>query len=179
MKNLCCLFIVMVIAFVACDQDDNQSATDTPQDTGIVEADSEETSATEYLLPTTPGSDWELGVYRMRVWSESVQAGNEHSITSFSWAPSREFDDHGLVRIIIKPRIWAITLDNKDVIEWDRELTAKGIVPEYDEISLEITRYIGETTDQVGRKTYTVWEYEGRAIANLSRPKIIFEEFNP
>jgi hypothetical protein len=156
-----------------------ESATDTPQDMGIVEADSEETFTTEYFLPTTPGPDWELGVYRMRVWAESTHSGNEHSIISFSWAPSREFDDHGLVRIIIKPRIWSITLDNEDVIEWDSELTAKGIVPEYDEISLEITRYIGETTDQVGRKTYTIWEYEGRAIANLSRPEIIFEDINP
>ena len=137
------------------------------------------TPTTEYLLPTTPGPDWELGVYRMRVWTKAWQSGNEYVITSFSWAPSREFDDHGLVTIIIKPEIWAITLDNEDVIDWHPELTDEGVVPAFDEVSLEITRYIGETTDQDGRKTYTVWEYEGRAIANLSRPEILFEEYNP
>ena len=148
---------------------------DTPQPTETPVL-TEATPTTEYLLPTTPGPDWELGVYRMRVWTTSVSS----EITSLSWAPSREvFWDHGLVRVIIKPRIWAIDLENESVIEWDPELTAKNIEPAYDEVSLEITRFIGETTEQDGRRTYTVWEYEGRAIANLSRPEIIFEEINP
>ena len=46
--------------------------------------------------------------------------------------------------------------------------------------TIEITRYIGEIIESSGgRKTFKVWEYEGRAIANLSRPEMIFEEHNP
>ena len=152
---------------------------DTPQPTETPVL-TEATPTTEYLLPTTPGPDWELGVYRMRVWPTSWQSGNENYITSLSWGPSsEEIWDHGLVRVIIKPRIWAIDLENERVIELNLELTVKNIEPTYDEVSLEITRFIGETTEQDGRRTYTVWEYEGRAIANLSRPEIIFEEINP
>ena len=39
---------------------------DTPQPTETPVL-TEATPTTEYLLPTTPGPDWELGVYRMRV----------------------------------------------------------------------------------------------------------------
>ena len=68
-----------------------------------------------------------------------------------------------MVRILFTPEPWAYTLASDPILNGG------------DEIVVEIIQKIQETHEVQGRIRRPVFEYEGKAIENLSRPEKLFE----
>ncbi len=108
-----------------------------------------------------------LGRYRIR--TESVVRRN-YKITGLYKAIG-DPEDRVEVRILLNPQPWSESLDGDPVIG-DTILYGERAP---DEIVVLITEKIRVYEVQRGRHTYTVHEYEGFAILNLSSPERIFE----
>ena len=159
---------ILVIACcftVSCDQmqkpmmDAIETATEVPAEPVI----STEPEMMEDLYASLPeiGMSTELEPGKYRIAAVGSARGNFKFI--YIGRLIGDSEDRVSVHVRLNPQPWSRTSEGKLVIVRN------------DIIVVEITRKIRVYEKKEGRNTYTIHEYEGRAIINLSNPESLFE----
>ena len=112
-------------------------------------------------------ADLEPKIYRMTPTSVISRSNKIESVGRYIGDPL----DRVSVRILLDPQPWNETLDGHSVIG-SQIVEGKNV---RDQVVIEITEKIRVVTETRGGRTYTVHEYEGIAIKNLTNPQNVFE----
>ena len=101
-------------------------------------------------------ADLKPGIYRIKPTTYTTEDYRLKNVGIY-------IDGKDMVRILLIPEPWA------------RSLAGDSILNEGDEIVVEIIRKKREIQEVQGRIRRPVFEYEGKAIENLSNPEKLFE----
>ena len=151
------ILLMVLFALVSCDKGQE------PVTGTIIDVMMPESSHPEFP-EITISSTLEHGKYRMKIDGFVENESRLESVYTQQWGALLVFE---VLRIRFNPQPWLRTEDSEVVVLSDEEIV------------IEITGSPEIVSRTVGGTTHYVYEYEGIAVANLTRPYIDFKPSPP